>query len=176
MAGILPRSLLALTLFSLLLSSITFILSLFTFGIASLWLNVIAVVLTVFYHGATFVVSWRRILRVIGPAPASESHTWKSLMCAAFILGTWILALAVTLETTIIGGQGLAISEQNGPWNDAVQVGHSVTLAVQVLTFSGVLIYCIHSRRISGSSALQFYDEEHAPSVSLRNECSEALN
>lgn len=113
MAGILPRPSLALTLLSLLFSVITFILSLFTFAIASFWLNVIAAVLTVFYHGMIFVVSWRRILRVIGPIPhASASHTWKSLMCAAFILGTWILALAVTLETTIIGDQGLAISEQ----------------------------------------------------------------
>jgi hypothetical protein len=168
MAVILPSSLVPLTLLSVLFTAITFILSLVTFSLTSMWLSVIAAALTIVYHGTIFIVSWRRLKDasiISGTRRALVSHSWKSIAFATFTLGTWLLTLAVTVETTMRGAESVLPSERNAPWNRQVQTAQSVLLGVQILIFGGVLAYCINGRRVSEPNGQQqeSFDAEKLP-------------
>lgn len=160
-ATFLPRPLLYLTGSSLLLCLIIFILALFNFGVISVFINIVAAILTILHHGTVLVIAWRK-----APAVTPDSYcpkvtytvasiTWSFFMC--FI---WIVAFGITAEATVNGPGSLSPAERFADWNVAVQIADAVLIALETAVLGAIAMHCLMVKKRADDECNQVDDEK----------------
>jgi hypothetical protein len=158
---------------SSILSLSILVLSCFSFTTFSFGLNISVAGLTIIYHITTSTILWRSLASGLGePRGLSSVYTGKSMSCIVLLFGTWIVALGIWIQVTIMGPHMLTRMDQHDPFHLGIQIAGSFLLALEALVIGSIMMHCIKRKRRAGEIVRAIHEKNlflPSPVVSSRS-------
>jgi uncharacterized membrane protein YuzA (DUF378 family) len=122
-SSFLPTPFLVLSVISIVVCVIEFIVSLWNYGMMAVWLGAGASLATLLYHLIVLAAAFRRFWRHKSSGEGSiKYYTWGRMVWAWVLFTMWVSIFGLLMQVLLGGKVSIQPGDSNGSWNRHIQI------------------------------------------------------